>query len=162
MKSATVEISVGVFVLIGILCVGYLTVRLGKMELIGDNYYDLFARFQSASGLKKGSNVEMAGVSIGQVDNISLDRERKVALVKLKIKQGILLSDDAIVSVKTAGLIGDKYIMIRPGGSDKVLKPGSLITETESAVDLEALISKYVFGGLGKTDKVEDKPPGQF
>ena len=160
MKSSTVEISVGIFVLIGILCLGYLTIRLGKMEWIGDNHYSVYARFQSVSGLKAGANVEMAGVQIGQIEDISLDQERKVATVKLKIKKGIVLTDDVIASVKTAGLIGDKYITIMPGGSDKNLKPGDLIIDTQSAVDLEELISKYVFGGIrqpGKSGASENK-----
>jgi phospholipid/cholesterol/gamma-HCH transport system substrate-binding protein len=148
MKSSTVEISVGIFVLIGILCVGYLTIRLGNMAWIGDNHYSVYARFQSVSGLKVGANVEMAGVRIGQIDKISLDQERQIATVKLKIQNGIILTDDVIASVKTAGLIGDKYITLLPGGSDQILKPGDLIIETESAVDLEDLISKYVFGGV--------------
>jgi phospholipid/cholesterol/gamma-HCH transport system substrate-binding protein len=95
-----------------------------------------------------GANVEMAGVRIGQIDKISLDQERQIATVKLKIQNGIILTDDVIASVKTAGLIGDKYITLLPGGSDQILKPGDLIIETESAVDLEDLISKYVFGGV--------------
>ena len=148
MKRSSIEMLVGVFVLIGILCLGYLTIRLGEMEWIGDNHYILKARFQSVSGLNTGANVEMAGVRIGQVDSISLDQERQVAAVELKIQKGILLSDDVIASIKTSGLIGDKYVMMSPGGSDQILKSGELITETESAVDLEDLISKYVFGGI--------------
>ncbi len=146
MKKTSVEVSVGIFVLIGIICVGYLTIKLGKMELIGDNYYPLYARFRSISGLKTGTQVEIAGVPVGNVDSISLDREEKVAIVRLKILNGIELSDDVIASVKTSGLIGDKYINLSPGGSDEILKPGDYITETESAIDLEELISKYVFG----------------
>lgn len=148
MKKASIEIWVGIFVFIGIICLGYLTIRLGKMELLGDNYYLLYARFQSVSGLKPGSDVEMAGVRIGQISSISLDQERDVALVGLKIKNDIVLTDDIIASVKTSGLIGDKYVNILPGGSDVVLKAGDLITETESAIDIENLISKYVFGGV--------------
>ena len=148
MKKASIEIWVGIFVFIGIICLGYLTIRLGKMELLGDNYYYLYARFQSVSGLKPGADVEMAGVRIGQISTISLDQERQVATVELKIKNGIILTDDIIASVKTSGLIGDKYVNILPGGSDTVLKDGDLITETESAIDIENLISKYVFGGV--------------
>ncbi len=148
MKKASVETAVGIFVIIGIVCVGYLTVKLGKMEWIGDNYYPLYAQFQSVSGLTTGAYVEMAGVEIGQVDSITLDQERQVARVKMKIQKGVVLTDDVIASVKTAGLIGDKYIKISPGGSDEALKPGDMITETESALDLEELISKYVFGGV--------------
>ncbi|MCG6906009.1 MAG: outer membrane lipid asymmetry maintenance protein MlaD [Desulfobacteraceae bacterium] len=143
---ASVETAVGIFVLIGILSVGYLTVKLGKLELLADNYYVLNARFQSVSGLKKGAQVEIAGVPVGKVDLISLDHERQVALVKLKIEHGVVLTDDVIASVKTSGLIGDKYIKLSPGGSDTVLKAGDTIIETESALDIEELISKYAFG----------------
>ena len=146
MKRLSIETAVGIFVLIGIVCVGYLTIRLGEMEWIGDNDYPLYACFQSVSGLKTGVSVEMAGVQIGRVDTISLDPERQIAVVKLKIRKEIILTDDVIASVKTSGLIGDKYIALTAGGSDLVLKPGDMITETESAVDLEELISKYAFG----------------
>ena len=148
MKKSSAEMVVGIFVLIGILCVGYLTIRLGKMELIGGNYYHLRARFNSVSGLKTGAQVEISGVQVGQVDDIGLDVKQMVAVVDLKIRKNIQLTDDTIASVKTAGLIGDKYIKISPGGSDEILKPGATIEETESAIDLEELISKYVFGGI--------------
>ena len=148
MKKTSVEMAVGIFVVIGLACVGYLTIKLGRMELIGDNYYNLYARFDSISGLKTGAHIEMAGVHIGKVESITLDQERQVAVVALKIEKEVLLTDDAIASVKTAGLIGDKYIKLVSGGSDAFLKPGEMITETESAVDLEDLISKYVFGGV--------------
>jgi phospholipid/cholesterol/gamma-HCH transport system substrate-binding protein len=90
----------------------------------------------------------MAGVQIGHIAAISLDLEKQVAVVEMKIQNEVVLTDDVIASVKTAGLIGDKYIKLSPGGSDVILKPGDLITETESALDLEELVSKYVFGGV--------------
>jgi phospholipid/cholesterol/gamma-HCH transport system substrate-binding protein len=148
MKKASIETAVGVFVFIGILCVGYLTVKLGKMELLGKDYYFLQAQFQSVSGLKVGANVEMAGVPIGKVEAISLDTDELTARVRLKIQSGVIVTDDTIASVKTAGLIGDKYIKLSPGGSDIVLQSGDTLIETESALDLEELISKYVFGGV--------------
>jgi phospholipid/cholesterol/gamma-HCH transport system substrate-binding protein len=147
MKKTSIEAAVGIFMLIGIVCVGYLSIRLGKMEWGGDKFYPVFARFQSVSGLIAGAHVELAGVHIGKVDSIVLDPKRQVAVVELKIQKGVILSDDVIASIKTSGLIGDKYLQLVPGNSDSVLKPGGMITETESAVDLEALISKYVFGG---------------
>jgi phospholipid/cholesterol/gamma-HCH transport system substrate-binding protein len=146
-KKTSIETSVGIFVLLGLICVGYLTIKLGKMELVGDNNYPIYARFQSVSGLKKGSHVEIAGVKIGTIDSISLDKDNK-AIVKMKIEKGLVLADDVIASVKTAGIIGDKFIKISPGGSDTLLKPGEMITETESALDLEELVSKFVFGGV--------------
>ncbi len=148
MKKGTVEMAVGVFVLIGIVCIGYLTVQLGRMEFLGNGHYVLSARFQSITGLKPGSRVEISGVAMGKVDRIELDPERLVALVRLKIRKDVQLAEDTIASVKTAGLIGDKFIKITPGGSDIMLKPGETIVETESALDIEELISKYVFGDI--------------
>ncbi|MBF0117356.1 MAG: outer membrane lipid asymmetry maintenance protein MlaD [Desulfobacterales bacterium] len=148
MKQSTVEITVGFFVLIGIMCIAYLTIQLGEMKWIGGEGYPIFARFTSVSGLNTGARVEIAGVKIGVVEDISLDKERKLALIKMKIQKDIKLSDDVIASVKTSGLIGDKFVMISPGGSDQILKSGDMITETESVVDIESLISKYVFGHI--------------
>jgi phospholipid/cholesterol/gamma-HCH transport system substrate-binding protein len=92
--------------------------------------------------------VELAGVQIGQVKSIELDTKRYVANVKLKIEKDVKLTEDSIASIKTSGLIGDRYIQISPGGSDIYLEPGETIIETESPVDIEELISKYVFGGV--------------
>ncbi|MDL1958304.1 MAG: outer membrane lipid asymmetry maintenance protein MlaD [Deltaproteobacteria bacterium] len=148
MKKYSMETIVGIFVFIGLLCVGYLTVKLGKVELIGGNNYILSARFNSVSGLKTDSSVEMAGVEIGRVSKIGLDLEREMALVTLKIRKDVQITDDAIASIKTSGMIGDKFVKITPGGSDIMLQPGETITETESAIDLEELISEYVFGSV--------------
>ncbi len=148
MKKSSLELGVGIFVLIGFMCVGYLAVRLGNMEFFKDDHYFLNARFNSVTGLKAGANIEIAGVQVGQVDSISLDLMEKVAMVRLKIKKEVVLTDDVIASVKTAGLIGDKYIKLSPGGSDDILKPGDTIIDTESALDVEEIISKYAFGGV--------------
>jgi phospholipid/cholesterol/gamma-HCH transport system substrate-binding protein len=150
MKKTSLELGVGIFVLIGILCVGYLTIRLGKMELLGDEHYYLNARFLSVAGLKKGALVVIAGVKVGQVDSISLDPEEQVAIIRLKILKEVVLTDDVIASVKTSGLIGDKYIKLSPGGSDEILKDGDLIVDTESALDIEELVGKYAFGDVEK------------
>jgi phospholipid/cholesterol/gamma-HCH transport system substrate-binding protein len=148
MKKTSVELGVGIFVLIGLICVGYLTIQLGKMKLLGDDHYFLNARFLSVTGLKAGAQVEIAGVGVGQVDSIALDLKDNTAMVRLKIKKNIVLTDDVIASVKTSGLIGDKYIKLSPGGSDEVLEPEDTITDTESALDIEELISKYAFGDV--------------
>ncbi|MCX7049890.1 MAG: outer membrane lipid asymmetry maintenance protein MlaD [Candidatus Sumerlaeota bacterium] len=148
MKSSSVEISVGVFVMIGLACVVYLTVKLGKLEVIGGDYYRINARFNSVSGLKTGAIVDVAGVQIGVVERIKLDTNEMVALVRMKIRKDIPVDKEAIAAVKTSGLIGDKYIKIEPGGSKVFLKDGGQITQTQSSVDLEALISKYAFGGV--------------
>ena len=150
MKKTSVETAVGVFVIIGLISVAYLTIKLGKMEWFGDDYYTLDAQFNSVSGLKAGAVVDMAGVEIGQVADIHLDNQKQVAIVSLKIKKGVMLTDDVIASVKTSGLIGDKYIRLTPGGSDRILKSGDMIIDTESALDIEELVSKYVFGDAKK------------
>ncbi|MHC1711530.1 MAG: outer membrane lipid asymmetry maintenance protein MlaD [Solidesulfovibrio sp.] len=148
MKKYALETSVGVFVLAGLLCVAYLTVKLGKLEVIGGDNYSVVARFKDITGLKNGAYVEMAGVRIGHVSKVGLDFKDNTALVTLDIQNGVRLTDDVIASIKTSGLIGDKFIKISPGGSDDVLKPGGMIVETESSVDLGDLIGKYVFGGV--------------
>jgi phospholipid/cholesterol/gamma-HCH transport system substrate-binding protein len=146
MKQSSLELGVGVFVLLGIICVGYLTIRLGEIEVLGDKTYMLNARFKSVTGLRAGAQVEIAGVQVGQVDSIALDLKDQVAMVRLKVKEAIVLGDDVIASVKTAGLLGDKYILLSPGGSDKILKPGDMIIETEPVLDIEGLIGKFAFG----------------
>lgn len=133
--------------LVGLACLAYLTVKLGKMELFGNDGYTLTASFSSVAGLKAGANVEMAGVPVGKVTGIRMNKNHR-AVVTLLINNDVALSDDAIASVKTSGLIGDKYISISSGGSPVMLADGDELTETEPAVDIEALISKYVFGGV--------------
>lgn len=150
MRNRGVEFAVGLFVLAGLCCAAWLTIRLGKMEAVGGDGYQVRARFTDVSGLKEGAGVEMAGVRVGRVEAIGLSPE-KYAMVTLRIDKGVTLSDDAIVSVRTSGLIGDKFLKITPGGGDPV-KPGALLTETESSVDIQELMGKYVFGGV-KEDK---------
>lgn len=142
--------AVGVFVFIGILCVAYLTIKLGKMELFSDNGFDLTARFDSVSGLRTGADVELAGVPVGRVTTIKLDPDpdKTQALVGLKLNKNLHLADDSMASIKTSGLIGDKYVSLSRGGSETELKSGDTIVETESPMDLESLIAKYAFGGV--------------
>jgi phospholipid/cholesterol/gamma-HCH transport system substrate-binding protein len=148
MEKYKIETMVGVFVLVGLLCVAYLTIKLGKLDVIGGNAYEVTAKFNDVTGLKTGAYVELAGVRIGKVDAIVLDPKTNAAMVTLRIQNGVTLTDDAIASVKTSGLIGDKFIKISPGGSDDTLEPGGMITETESSVEIGDLIGKYVFGGV--------------
>lgn len=147
MNMAKLEMMVGVFMLIGILCLGYVSIKLGKMEIGGGDYYSVVAKFDSVSGLKPGARVEVAGVEVGKVDRIALDaKSGDQALAYLKIKSGIKITDDVIASVRTSGIIGDKFIKLRPGGSDMMLKNNGTIRETESAIDIEELVSKFIHG----------------
>ena len=147
MKRVTLETIVGIFVLFGILCLAYLSIKLGKIELFGGDNYEVYAQFDSVSGLKSGASVEIAGVEVGRVERIVLDpKSGSQARVYLRLRSGIKLSDDVIASVRTRGIIGDKFILLKPGGSDKLLAGGGRIRETESAVDMEDLVSKFIHG----------------
>ncbi len=144
MKKFNLEMSVGVFMMVGLMAVAYLTLNLGGLELFGGNYYKVHASFTSVSGLKAGARIEIAGVLVGKVSRISLvDDEAEVVL---SLKPEVKIGSDVFASIKTQGIIGDKFVQLTPGMEDDYLHDGGEITETESAVDLEALISKYVFG----------------
>ena len=140
------ELAVGTFMVFGILCLGYLSIKMGKIEVWDKPGYEVFAVFSDTGGLKNGSPVVVAGVDVGLVKSISLlDYEARVVL---QINPGLQIHEDAVVSVKTRGLIGEKFIQVSAGAADEIIKPGGRIRQTESAVDIEALISKYAFGDL--------------
>jgi phospholipid/cholesterol/gamma-HCH transport system substrate-binding protein len=144
MRRSVLDLAVGVFVLLGILALGWLSIRLGKVDFVGGKNYTVTADFPSAGGLKNGSSIEIAGVEIGRVSTVQLANYQ--ARVVLSIRNDVKLSEDSIVSIKTRGLIGEKFVQISPGGSDRQIKPGGKITEVEPPIDLEELLSKYVFG----------------
>lgn len=149
MSMAKLEVVVGVFMIVGILCLGYISVKLGKMELLGGDYYTVSAGFDSVSGLKPGARVELAGVEIGKVERIALDPQSgDRALAFIKIQRDVKITDDVIASVRTSGIIGDKFIKLKPGGSDRFLKQNDKIRETESAIDIEELVSKFIHGNV--------------
>ncbi len=150
MKKGTLEMGVGVFVLLGLICIAYLTIKLGKMEWLNNDVFRVTAKFSSVTGLKEGAVVEIAGVQVGKVERITLDPQNMVAKVVMKIRNGVELDEETIASVKTSGLIGDKYIRLQPGGGLDMLKDGGQITETQAAVDMEELVGKYAFGEVKK------------
>ncbi len=149
MKRITLEVVVGFFVLLGLAAFAFLAVELGGLGNVERGHYILKAKFTSSSGLKKGADVEMAGVVIGKVVNIRFDAEEYESIVELSIPQGVEVQDDAIASVRSTGLIGGKFIKISPGGSDEILGAGDTITETEPSISLEELIGKYIFESGG-------------
>jgi phospholipid/cholesterol/gamma-HCH transport system substrate-binding protein len=147
------ELIVGVFVLVGIICLGYLAIRLGKLEVFGSTGYVVTGDFASVAGLKIGDPVEIAGVKVGKVEGIILADDR--ARLSFRLDPHVKLQEDAIASVRARGLIGDKFVLLTPGASDRLLGPGGKIRETESPPDISDLIGKYVGGDL--TSKGEQK-----
>ena len=143
MNKISIETAVGIFIIIGLACMAYLAVKLGDINLFGTEQYVLKARFSNIAGLKEGSTVEIAGVKVGKVSKISLDNYQ--AFVELLINPGIKIQEDAIASIRTQGIIGDKYVKISPGGAEDYIRPLGVLTETESSVDIEELVSKYIF-----------------
>lgn len=144
MEKTKLEMVVGVFVLVGLLCLAYLSVKLGKLELVSGDVYEVEAQFNSASGIKPGSTIEIAGVEVGRVRGITLIEDR--AKVTLAVNNSIKLYTDTIASIKTRGIIGEKFMALTPGGGGDRLKPGGTIRDTESGLDLEELVSQYVHG----------------
>ncbi len=145
MKRFNFEAAVGIFLVAGFLCFSWLSIKLGDADLFGKPTNTVVARFGSVSGLKPGATVEIAGVQVGKVTAIQLRKEDYEAEVHLEIDNDVELQDDCIASIRTAGIIGDRYIKISPGGSDEIIEPGGEILETESAINMEELISKYIF-----------------
>jgi phospholipid/cholesterol/gamma-HCH transport system substrate-binding protein len=145
MKKMNVEMIVGVFLLAGFISFAWLAVKMGDINPFANETYPITARFTSISGLKEGSTIELAGVVVGKVSSIELDTGDYEAVVHLNIDKQVELQDDTIASIRTAGIIGDKYIKISPGGSDIILESGDEIEETEPAISLEELVSKYIF-----------------
>jgi len=145
MKKNNIEMAVGLFVIIGLLCLGYLSIKLGKLELIGNNYYKVYAVFDSVSGLKNGASVEIAGIEVGRVERVFLNEDKR-AVVELKIENSISLQYDVVAVIRTKGIIGDKFIKILPGGDEEVLKEGDIILDTETPLELEEIIGQFIHG----------------
>ena len=146
MERGRIELVVGIFVLVGVFCLGYLAVKLGKLELVGGDYYELHADFSSASGLKSGAPIEIAGVQVGRVKGIHLKSDQ--AAVVLAIQEDVEVYNDAIASIKTRGIIGEKFMELSPGGGGELLRNGSSIQDTESGIDLEQVISQFIHGNV--------------
>ncbi len=150
MKKYTIETAVGIFLVFGLICIGYMTVRLGHVSLFSDNSYPLFARFTTVTGLRIGSLVYITGIEVGRVERLVIDQKSQQSVVEMRIRKGIEIYDDAIASIKMEGLIGDMHVSIDAGGGGALLKPGGVITETLPPIDIADLIGKYVFGEVKK------------
>lgn len=144
MRRVDLEVVVGLFLIVGVFALGWISIRLGQMQVLGMSGYRVYADFASVGGLKEGASVEIAGVKIGRVEKISLVDYQ--ARVTMRIDDGVKLQEDTIASIKTKGLIGEKFMRLSPGGSDAIIPAGGVIRETEPPVDLEELIGSVIFG----------------
>ena len=150
MGNSRMEITVGVFLVMGFLALGWLAMQLGEVSwLTGAKSYTLNAEFNNISGVKLGADIQIAGVTVGKVRQLSLN-EDNLAMVSMQIDKGVKVPVDSIASVKSQGIIGDKLIQITLGGDETEYRAGETIVDTESAVDLESLISKFAFGQVDK------------
>ncbi len=157
MNRLNIEFAVGFFMILGLAAFFFLAIKMGDINIWGDDRYQVMARFTSTSGLKEGAYVEIAGVRVGRVKSIEFDEESYESIVKLAIPKDVQLQEDTIASVRTAGIIGDKFIKLTPGGLEDYIEAGGEIIETESTLDIEELISKYIFESSGKDKKEEEE-----
>jgi len=153
MKKYSIPVAAAIFVMIGLLCVGYMTVKLGKASFGRKNVFTLYARFSTVSGLKIGSIVDIYGIEVGRVAALTIDTDGQMAVVRMDISKGTKFYDDASATVKSSGVLGDKYVKIDPGGSGKALKPGDFIAKTSVPADIEDVIGKFAFGDVNKPGK---------
>ena len=160
MKTDRLELVVGAFVLAGMLAIGYLAVMIGGGKLAGPDTYTIKARFTNSGGLVAGSSVLIAGVPVGRVHRVSLD-PHYAAIVELRLNKDIQLPSDTIASIKTTGLIGDKFVALSPGSDTETIPPGGTIVDTESSVDIESLISQFAFGSVKAKGVEPVKPQGE-
>jgi phospholipid/cholesterol/gamma-HCH transport system substrate-binding protein len=145
MKKMNVNFIVGLFILFGMGSMAYLSVTIAGVSGYSDDSYHLVAKFDSSSGLKEGAFIEIAGVKAGKVTHIELDKESFESVATFVFDSGVILAEDTIASIRTSGIIGDKFVKISPGASDDILKSGDEIIETESSISIEELVSKYIF-----------------
>jgi phospholipid/cholesterol/gamma-HCH transport system substrate-binding protein len=144
MRRSVLDLGVGIFVLVGLIALGWMSAKLGRVDFLGKSGYVVSADFPTVGGLKTGSTIEIAGVEVGRVERILLqDYQARVVMV---IQPQVKLQEDSIASIKTKGLIGERYVRISPGGSEKIIQPNGRIREVEPPVDIEELLSKYIFG----------------
>ena len=148
MNNSRLEITVGLFLVLGFAAFGWLALQLGEVSWLGEGTtYTLYAEFENVSGVKTGAEVQIAGVTVGSVTELRLSKD-DMAVAALKLDKNIRLAKDSMASVKSQGIIGDKIIQITPGGDEEMYQAGDVIVDTESSVDLESLISKFAFGGV--------------
>lgn len=152
------EISVGAFVAAGLAMVAYLAISLGNVRLLAGHRMTLVARFSSVGDLRKAAPVRIAGVNVGEVGKIQL--VDYVARVELAIDEGVTIPSDTIASIRTSGLLGESLVSLSPGGSDRMLRDGDTIAQTEPALDITQLLQKYAFSSATEAPPARAEAPG--
>ncbi|PCI41603.1 MAG: outer membrane lipid asymmetry maintenance protein MlaD [Moraxellaceae bacterium] len=147
MRARNIELAVGIFMLIGVLAFVYLAMRVSGLAMDdGGSGYTLYARFENVGSLKSRSKVTIAGVVVGRVVNVHLDREDFVAVVEMEISAKVdNLTSDTSASIMTAGVLGEQYVALELGAEEDFLQAGDEIEDTLSALVLEELIGKFLF-----------------
>jgi phospholipid/cholesterol/gamma-HCH transport system substrate-binding protein len=158
MKQSNIELTVGAFVLLGIAAIVWFAIQAGAGVAIGGSTYKVNARFTNIGGLRPGNQVFIAGVPVGRVEKIDLDSQY-AAIVHMNVREDVRLPSDTIASIKTSGLIGDTFIALAPGADSRNLPPGGMITDTESAIDLESLIRRFAFGSVSPSPSPSPSVP---
>ena len=151
MRIRTLEIGVGLFLLAGVLALLLLSLRVSGLNVASTDTYKLYAYFDNIAGLSVRSKVTMAGVTIGKVTAIDLDRESYTGRVTLEVQKDVdILPTDSTASILTAGLLGEKYVGISVGGEEETLGDGDTIRDTQSSLVLEELIGKFLLNSVNK------------
>jgi phospholipid/cholesterol/gamma-HCH transport system substrate-binding protein len=146
MQQLRLEAVVGLFVVLGLGCLAYMSIQLARVQFFGGNMYTLTAVFPTVTGLRNGASVEIAGVTVGHVHNVELDGFD--AVVTMRVRKNVELSKDAIVSIRTRGLIGEKYLRVSQGADERTIPAGGRIREVEPPLDFEEMISQLIQGKI--------------
>lgn len=164
MKTTTLELTVGAFIVAGIAALFFMAIKVsGLAAESGKPSYHLYAHFQNAGGLTERAKVTMAGVVIGRVSGVQLDPKTLTARVEMEIFNEVNeISTDSVASILTAGLLGEKYIGIVPGAEEAYLKEGGEIEQTQSSLVLEELIGKFLFNKSTEEQKPAATDQGSF
>ena len=146
MQQLRLEAVVGLFVVLGLGCLAYMSIQLARVQFFGGNMYTLTAVFPTVTGLRNGASVEIAGVTVGHVHNVELDGFD--AVVTMRVRKNVELSKDAIVSIRTRGLIGEKYLRVSQGADERTIPAGGRVREVEPPLDFEEMISQLIQGKI--------------
>lgn len=146
MKTIDSELLTGFFMLGLVGTLIYISLQLGHVSLVGGGEYTVSAKFSAAGGIQSGAAVELAGVTVGRVEAVNLVDYQ--AQIVMKIRDDVRLQEDAQAALKSKGLIGERFVELQPGVGGGTIPPGGQITKTESPIDIQETIAKFIFGNV--------------